>query len=132
MKYILAIILVVSLLFSCNSTTLLNNNITSYNIIKIEGLDTFSKNPTMTIDLAKKSVSGSTACNHYGATIVNAKNSIKFEGIMATKMYCVEFAKIENTFTRNLSLVTSYKIAKNKIIFFNKSDEILLIGEKVN
>ena len=124
-------------LFSCNSTKkssekkslLKSQEVTEYTIIKIDGLEEIAKNPTFKLDLIKNAVSGSTSCNHYGGNVLIEENKMKFDRIMATKMYCKEFAKIERAFTKNLALVTHYELKENQILLFDKADKLVLVGE---
>ena len=127
---------VITLLVSCNSTksssntsTLKKESISKYKIVTIDGIENVTKNPTLNLDLVKNTVSGKTPCNQYGGNIIIEANTIKFDRIRATQMYCVDFAKIESVFTKSLALITKYRIKDNQILLYDKADNLLLVGE---
>jgi len=100
-----------------------------YAIIKINGIEEVKNNPSMKIDFTNKTVSGSSACNHYNGSFTTKENNIKFNALMSTKRYCREFAKIEGSFYKNLKLVTHYEIKDNKILLYDKADTLMIVGE---
>jgi len=144
-KQIISIVLLsFILLFSCNSTKksadegdettkkseMLKKMITEYTIIEIYGLETLAKKPTMKIDFEKNVVSGNAACNQYGGNIIRKGNTIRFDRLMATKMYCSEFNKIEKSFMKMLSHTHHYKVEGNKIKLYDKADALLIVGKE--
>jgi len=138
----IAILISLSFLFSCNSTKKSSNKDEikktevqkiekgEYIITKIKGLEELTKKPTMIIDFKAKTVSGNASCNRYGGSIITEGNSIKFNRLITTKMYCAKFDKIERTFMKMLSLVITYEIKENQILFYDKANTLLIVGDK--
>lgn len=140
-KQIISIIVLSLFLLSCNSAKKSTDNkekkeqvlskVSNFTIITIEGLDSFKNNPTMTLDFNKNTIFGHTSCNAYGGNIISQDNKINFERLMATKKYCQDLAKLENTFMGNLSKVRSYTLEENKILLYGKANTLLIVGEKI-
>ena len=149
-KIILATLLLsLTLFLSCNSTKKssdkedekgvkkevsekLEKGVLDFKVTKIMGIDELSRNPTMKIDFEKNKISGNNACNQYGGNIIIKENTIYFERLMSTKMYCKEFNNIEKTFMKMLAATSKFEIKENQIIFYDKNDISLIIGEKHN
>ncbi len=135
-KYTIALTLLIATLFSCNSVkkTMKEGNITNeYLVITIEGIDKLTKNPTLKIDTKESTVSGDAGCNRYGGSILIDGNKINFDRIRATKMYCLEHNRVETAFLKALSLTHHYTLKDKQILFFDKEDTLLFVGEqKVN
>jgi heat shock protein HslJ len=135
-KIVIILTIFLSLSLSCNSSKAspnkakqVKNDIAEYVVVKIKGLDTLKKNPTMTLDFIKNSISGNAGCNQYGGTIITKENTIKFERILATKMYCNVYNSVEKNYLKNLALTTRYEIKTNQILFFGDADILLITAE---
>ena len=135
---IITLSLVFFVLLSCNSAKKSTKNqqkpevleIMEYTIVKIEGLDELLKNPTIKLDFKTNKISGNNSCNQYGGEFTHKGDTINFGRLMATKMYCAKFQKIESTYMKTLSRVRRFKIKENQILFYDKADTVLLVGEK--
>ena len=142
-KVIFTILSILFIFLSCNSTKKASTKeenvkiesprITKgeYTIILINGLDELAKNPTMKIDFTTNKVSGNAGCNQYGGNFTTENNSIKFDRLMSTKMYCSKFQKIENSYLKMLARVTNYKLKDNQILFYDKTDTLMIMGKLI-
>ena len=61
-------------------------------------------------------VNGNGSCNSFGGKATINGNSLRFDNIFSTKMYCTEVQKIEDQFFRQLQLVTGYELEGNKLL----------------
>jgi len=61
-------------------------------------------------------ISGNGSCNSFGGKVNVDGNSLRFDNIFSTKMYCSDVQKIEDQFFRQLQQVTGYEIKGNKLL----------------
>ncbi len=82
-----------------------------------EGID----QPYLSIDSTGENLSGYGGCNRIFGTMKVSNDSISFPGLAATRMYCEETQKLENSFLEALNATRTYSL---------KNDELVLIGGK--
>ncbi len=103
----------------------------TFSIIEIDGLNEITKKPVLKLDFVNNKISGNSACNLYGGSFTHKESRIKFNALMSTRRYCKDFAKIEIQYLKMLSTVTKYKLKDSKIMLYNNSDKVVIIGELV-
>lgn len=90
---------------------------TNYIVEKIETKKELSTKPTIIFNTKENKISGFAGCNRYNGNFTKKENTITFNGIISTKMYCQNMP-VEKEFLTALSKTTSYKISENKLVFF--------------
>jgi len=103
----------------------LNNN---WKVISMKGIDSLNKNPTIKFNADKNKVSGFSGCNNFFGSYVPDKNQLHLSKMGMTRMACPDMS-VEIAFINNLNNVTYYKIEKDQLMFYNKSDEVLMTCE---
>ncbi len=98
---------------------------TNYIVEKIENKKELSTKPTIIFNTKENKISGFAGCNRYNGSFIKKENTITFNGIISTKMYCLNMP-VEKEFLTALSNTTSYKISENKLVFLDKSDTVLV------
>ena len=74
-------------------------------------------------------VSGTSFCNAFGGTAIVKGETIKFDELIGTMMYCDDVAQAENKFNEGLRSITSYEIKDNKL-YLVKGGKTLMIFTK--
>lgn len=77
--------------------------------------------PYLTVDSAAQNVSGFAGCNRVFGPIKVWGDSISFEGLAATRMYCVETQQVEDAFMGALNGTRTFLV---------KGDKLTLLGGK--
>lgn len=101
----------------------------TWEVIEIKGIvlpvDSISL-PLIKLENAR--LTGHSSCNRmFGDFVVNRKE-IQFTNIGGTKMYCSLISNLfENRLYQALKEVKYWKILKNKLYFYNKNSEVILI-----
>ena len=67
---------------------------------------------------AENKISGKSFCNGFGGNAVINGNTIKFEQIFGTMMFCEEVGQAEKIYLDGLRAVNSYKIVGGKLQLF--------------
>ncbi len=133
MKKIIVKVVVLSIfisLVSCNASKNKKTKnqkmfATNYIVERIENKKELTIKPTIIFDLEGNKISGFAGCNQYNGSFIKKDNTITFNGIVATKMYCKNIS-VEENFLKALSNTVSYKITENKLLFLDKSDTVLI------
>ena len=73
--------------------------------------------------------SGRAACNTFSGSYVAVRNTLLFEEIASTKMYCEGVMDTENKFLANLGRVKRYEV-KSDMLHLYSSDGLLMIFKK--
>jgi heat shock protein HslJ len=84
-----------------------------------------------TIKLSEGKISGYASCNRFHGTYTVKENTIAFEQIAMTKMFCQETNKIENAYLKALSQVQSWEYREEKLYFFNQEKQIIIIFKEI-
>ncbi len=84
------------------------------------------KEPFLYFDLKRGSFSGTSGCNNFfGKYTTGANNSIKFENIASTKMYCNNI-HIEDSLFKAMSKIEQFTITKDTLKFSDKTNTTIL------
>lgn len=129
MKYLFFTVLFIGL--SCNTTkTTTTKEVkalgSKFKVEKIEVSDVELKvNPTIVLDFEKNTISGNAGCNNYSGVIITKGNQIKFENLVATKMYCGNM-NIEKEFMKKLATITSFNVTDNQFLLLDEAEKLVL------
>ncbi len=146
-KQIIILVSVLMIIFSCNgnkkNTTnskpsevkeevidITKRKIMTFNVVKIDGVDKILGKPNFTLDFKTNTIKGNSACNSFGGEIIVNKAQIKLGKIRSTQMYCEDTDAIERAFFTTFSKVDNYKLESDKILFFDKEGNELLVGKE--
>lgn len=104
----------------------LNNQwiIEHFNSPKFEVLN---KNSYITITEDMKSFSGKGGCNNIGGELIVKENSIKFDKVFATRMYCMENMEQEDLFVKNLNEINNYKIVGDELFLYKDKELVMTL-----
>lgn len=105
--------------------TTINNN---WKVITMKEMDHLEINPTIQFDAKENKLSGFAGCNNFFGSYDPENNQLDFSKMGLTRKMCPDMS-IENDFINNMKSVTYYKIDNNQLMFYNKSDEILMTCE---
>lgn len=94
----------------------------------VQNMDSFGRNPFIRIDRSKNQISGNTGCNRFSGTMEIVEEQVSFSQISSTEMMCREM-KVEQAFLTTLKEVSTYKIAENKLQFFDKHQKVIMEAE---
>jgi len=75
-------------------------------------------------------VSGKSFCNGFGGTAVIKGDSVKFDQLIGTMMYCEEVGQAENNFLNDLKSANTYKLNGDKLQIL-KDGTVLLVFSPV-
>jgi heat shock protein HslJ len=78
---------------------------------------------------AKGSAGGNGSCNSFGSTLKLNGNTISFNDIFSTKMYCEEVQSIEDNFFSQLQKVTRYEVKGKTLLLFAGDDVVLELAK---
>lgn len=90
------------------------------------------KQPFMELHLENEEAMGNGPCNNFNAKlIVEAPNIIRLDGIVTTRMACVNL-RLENDFFQALEQIHSFKLKGLHLHLFDKEGKELLVFKKVD
>jgi len=79
---------------------------------------------------ANQSAGGNGSCNQFGSSFTLSGDSIRFSGILSTKMYCEGVQAIEDKFFELLGKVNRYEIKVKTLLLYDDTDVLLeLVSE---
>lgn len=91
---------------------------------KVKAADLYPyKKPFIKIDINKPIFSGNTACNAINGQLLMFQNTMKFNHITSTEMFCNGVN--EKVFTDALGKVTHYKLEGTRLILLEKDKKIM-------
>ncbi|WKW47241.1 META domain-containing protein [Myroides sp. JBRI-B21084] len=91
---------------------------------KIKAADLYPyKKPFIVIDINQPVFSGNTACNALKGQLLLYQNTMKFNHITSTKMFCDGVN--ETVFTNALAKVTHYKLDGTRLVLFENEKKIM-------
>ncbi len=91
---------------------------------KIKAADLYPyKKPFIKIDINQPVFSGNTACNAINGQLLMYQNTMKFNHITSTKMFCDGVN--EKVFTDALGKVTHFKLEETRLILLEKEKKIM-------
>ncbi len=102
--------------------------VNKWNIISMNGVDSFERNPTIEFDDKEKKVSGFAGCNNFFGVYKSSNGQLNLNKMGLTRKMCPDMT-VENAFINNLRSVSYYKIEDDKLNFFNKDDELTISCE---
>jgi len=70
-------------------------------------------------------INGNGSCNSFGGKVTIDDNSLRFDNIFSTKMYCADVQMTEDEFFRQLQQVTRYEIKRNSLLLFAGDTPVL-------
>ncbi|MEO0505601.1 MAG: META domain-containing protein [Bacteroidota bacterium] len=137
MKNLIALLLILALVTSCNSKESKPNNRNllqaDWQLEKIEGeiLNDSMTIPVLKIDLAERRLRGNSGCNTYTGSISNIGAEImEFDKIAVTFKICPE-ANYEDQYMRLMNQVKTYEVNETKLVFKNDRNQVILDYAKV-
>ena len=81
------------------------------------------KKPHVTFDISKNTISGNNSCNGFSGEVAIDGDKIAFDKIIQTMMACEGIG--EQTFSKTLSAVTSYKVENNILSLYAGDIEMM-------
>jgi len=81
------------------------------------------KTPTLVINLAENKIGGNSGCNSFGGEVIIEGNTIRFDKIFSTKMYCDGVP--EHEFFQLLQQPLQYKIEEDVLKLLKDGSDIL-------
>ncbi|SEH96634.1 Heat shock protein HslJ [Paenimyroides aquimaris] len=91
---------------------------------KIKAADLYPyKKPFIKIDINKPTFTGNTACNALNGQLLMFQNTMKFNHISTTEMFCQDVN--EKVFINALEKVTHYKLEGTRLILLEKDKKIM-------
>ncbi len=79
-------------------------------------------------DNIENRVSGNSSCNIFGGSFSVAKNTIAFQQLFSTKMYCENVQSIEDLFLQSLSRIDGYTIKGNTLHLLADGQVVLIFS----
>ena len=76
-------------------------------------------------DAAKKSAGGNGSCNSFGSSFTISGNTISFNNIFSTKMYCEGVQQTEDAFFKLLDKVNRFEVRDKELILYRDKDVLL-------
>lgn len=86
------------------------------------------KEATLSFD-AEHKISGKSFCNGFGGNAIIKSNTIKFDQVFGTMMYCEEVGQAEKIYLDDLKATNAFKVVGNKLHLF-KDDQLLMVFTK--
>lgn len=136
----IAILLVLSLMLSCNGSKQsatngkakadmeLNGN---YKIVSMNGEDLSSEGMELTFDASGNSVNGSSGCNKIFGNFSQNGSSIRIEALGSTKMFCEGRMELEKQFMQGLGAVNGVAVSDDGKVNLVNADAVLIQLEKI-
>ena len=88
------------------------------------------RSATLNFDTANK-VSGKSFCNGFGGEAIIKGNSVKFDQLLGTMMFCEDVGNAEKNYLDGLKATTSFKIVDNKLQLY-KDATLLMVFTKTD
>ena len=94
------------------------------------GVEEVLTNAFIKFDAAKKSAGGNGSCNTFGSNFSITDNTIHFNNIFSTKMYCEGVQRIEDSFLKQLEKVNRFEVKEKELILYYDKEVLLeFVGE---
>ena len=110
------------------------NNIEGTNWVLTEWPNETMPNTTKKATLAfaaDNKVSGKSFCNGFGGTAIINGDTIKFNELIGTMMYCEDVGQAEGKYTEGLRTANSFKVLDGKLQLL-KDGELLMVFSKAD
>lgn len=82
--------------------------------------------PYLAVDSTGENISGFAGCNRLGGALKISGDSISFPGIFATRMYCEETQKLENSFLDALNQSRTFTL-KGDVLTLSAGKELAVL-----
>jgi heat shock protein HslJ len=107
----------------------------SYDVVVVDGQDMAGQGITINIEMSEKEnrISGNNSCNEYSGSFENPEgNEVEFGPMLATKMHCMEKAKIESAYMNQLALVKKAELKNDYLRLMDADGTVLIKAKKTN
>jgi len=107
----------------------------SYEVVTVNGQDMTGEGITINIEMSEKEnrISGNNSCNEYSGTFQNPEgNEVELAPMLATKVYCMEKAKIESAYMNQLALVKMAEYKNDHLRLMDEDGNVLIKAKKIN
>jgi len=107
----------------------------SYNVVSVDGQDMKGEGITINIEMAEDEnrISGNNSCNQYsGSFTLQDDQVLELGPMLATKMYCVEKAKIEQAYMKQLALVKKAEYKNDHLHLMDEDGNLLIKAKRIN
>jgi heat shock protein HslJ len=84
---------------------------------------------TLNFDADNK-IGGKSFCNSYGGNSAISDNTVKFEQIFSTKMFCSEFSAAETNYHADLLTINSLKMEGSKLQLLKDGQVVMVFVKK--
>ena len=99
----------------------------SWKVIRMDGMDDISINPTFEFMEEENRVAGFAGCNNYFATYSISGQELKIGAAGSTRKMCQDMS-VEDVFLEHLQEVARYKIEKSELHLFDSNDKLLYLA----
>ena len=94
-------------------------------IYRETGVEEVQTKAFIKFDAAKKSAGGNGSCNSFGSSFTISGNTISFNNIFSTKMYCEGVQQTEDAFFKLLDKVNRFEVRDKELILYRDKDVLL-------
>lgn len=102
-----------------------------WTVTSINENSSFSANPTISLSVNDKTISGNTGCNNFNGRFTLRGNKISFGQMASTKMFCKNM-DTEDRFFSTLEKVSTYSIENDELVFFDKANKVVMKLKQTN
>jgi heat shock protein HslJ len=97
----------------------------SWMVIDLNGITSFTRNPSIHINLEQNKISGSTGCNKYFGSLTVENNMLTTKNIASTKMMCSDIS-IEDTFIKFINQTLYIEIKNDQLNLFDADGNLVI------
>ncbi len=97
----------------------------SWMVIDLNGITSFTRNPSIHINLEQNKISGSTSCNKYFGSLTVENNMLTTKNIASTKMMCSDIS-IEDTFIKFINQTLYIEIKNDQLNLFDADGNLVI------
>jgi len=127
MKNLVVLFVFSIILVSCNSENSIEKlESQNWEVTQINDSKDLSKTPTLSFNVAEKTIHGNAGCNNYFGDYTVTETNVAFNKMGATKMMCPDIS-VEDQFLETLEKVTMYKFEGDKLVLLSASGDELMI-----
>lgn len=97
----------------------------SWMVIDLNGITSFTRNPSIHINLEQNKISGSTSCNKYFGSLTVENNMLSTTNIASTKMMCNDIS-IEDTFIKFINQTLYIEIKNGQLNLYDVEGKLVI------
>lgn len=97
----------------------------SWMVFDLNGITSFTRNPSIHINLEQNKISGSTGCNKYFGSLTVENNMLTTKNIASTKMMCKDIT-IEDTFIKFINQTLYIEIKNDQLNLFDADGNLVI------